>query len=134
MYCLDTNIISYALMGKKQVANKILQTLIYNISTTIITETELLFGAYNSSKIEYNLSQIRGFLNQIEIFNLDSPVVEIFAKEKTRLIKYGKTVENMDLLIASICLRNDLILVTNNQKHFAHFEDLKLENWTIDPT
>lgn len=58
-------------------------------------------------------------------------MIEIFAKEKTRLRKLGKTVEDMDLLIASICLKNNLILVTNNQKHFVNILNLQIENWTV---
>lgn len=32
-------------------------------------------------------------------------------------------------MIASITLSNDLILVTNNIKHFDRIEKLKIENW-----
>lgn len=35
----------------------------------------------------------------------------------------------MDLFIASICLANDLTLVTNNIKDFKNIANLKLENW-----
>lgn len=62
MYCLDTNIISYALTGKKQVSKRILQTPPEKLATTIITEMELVFGAYNSNKVDYNLLQIQDFL------------------------------------------------------------------------
>ena len=38
--------------------------------------------------------------------------------------------EDFDLMIASICLANDLILITNNTKHFDRIKELKIENWT----
>ena len=34
-----------------------------------------------------------------------------------------------DLFIAACALANNLILVTNNEKHFRRIENLKLENW-----
>lgn len=129
MYCLDTSTVSFALKGKLNVTNKILQIPVVELSTTVITEIELSYGAYNSSNIEYNLDKIQGFLDNLNIFNLDSKCIEIFAKEKTRLKKLGQIVEDMDILIASICLKNNLILVTDNSKHFKRFDGLKLENW-----
>ncbi|MCP4148878.1 MAG: type II toxin-antitoxin system VapC family toxin [bacterium] len=36
----------------------------------------------------------------------------------------------MDLMIASICLANNVTLVTNNLKHFSRIEELPIENWS----
>jgi predicted nucleic acid-binding protein len=38
---------------------------------------------------------------------------------------------DMDLLIASICMANDLTLVSNNTRHFGRIAGLKLENWSL---
>jgi tRNA(fMet)-specific endonuclease VapC len=43
--------------------------------------------------------------------------------------KSGTTIGPMDMLIASICLANNLILVTNNKKEFKRITELKVENW-----
>jgi tRNA(fMet)-specific endonuclease VapC len=129
MYCLDTNTISFVLLNRYKVSETLLQVNISELSTTIISETELLYGAYNSSKIEFNLTQIKGFLGHLKIYGIDSQVAEIFAKEKTRLQKLGKVIENMDLLIACICIKENLILVTDNEKHFKQIKNLKIENW-----
>ena len=34
-----------------------------------------------------------------------------------------------DILIAAYCIRLDLTLVTNNEKHFKHITKLKTANW-----
>jgi len=39
-------------------------------------------------------------------------------------------VDDIDLLIAGIAIENEMILVTNNEKHFRRIPDLKIENWT----
>jgi tRNA(fMet)-specific endonuclease VapC len=49
--------------------------------------------------------------------------------EKARLRKSGKPVDDFDLLIGSTAIANDLILVTNNTKHFENLKRIKLDNW-----
>ncbi len=41
---------------------------------------------------------------------------------------------DFDLIIASCALSDNLVLVTNNVKHFQRIEGLKLTNWTEYPT
>ncbi|MEI6729429.1 MAG: PIN domain-containing protein [bacterium] len=130
IYCLDTNTISYFLKQSPKVTAKILNTPIDNLCTTIISEFELLYGVYNSSKVDTNLESISNFLSEFSIYNLDSSVVKLVAKEKTRLKKLGTIVEDSDLLIAGICIVNDLTLVTNNLKHFKRIKGLKAEDWS----
>lgn len=130
IYCLDTNTISYFLKQSPKVTAKILNTSIDNLCTTIITEFELLYGVYNSSKVDSNIELISSFLSEFSIYNLDSGVVKLVAKEKARLKKLGTIVEDSDLLIAGICIVNDLTLVTNNLKHFKRIKGLKVEDWS----
>lgn len=56
---------------------------------------------------------------------------KIFGKIKSELKKVGETVNDSDLLIASIAIDNNLCLVTNNEKHFNRIQDLVIENWVI---
>ena len=51
--------------------------------------------------------------------------IELYA----RLRLAGKTTEDADIFIASYCIVNDYILVTNNVKHFEAIGDLKIINW-----
>lgn len=37
--------------------------------------------------------------------------------------------DDIDLLIAGIAIENDMILVTNNERHFGRIPGLKIENW-----
>ena len=45
------------------------------------------------------------------------------------LEQQGTRLSDMDLLIASIALDNNLILVTSNLKHFSRIPGLKIEVW-----
>jgi tRNA(fMet)-specific endonuclease VapC len=91
--------------------------------------TELLYGAYNSEYIDKNLERVRCFENTIEVVQFDRKAVEIYAVIKSSLKKQGKLIDDFDILIAAVALSNELILVTNNVKHFERIPNLKTENW-----
>lgn len=55
--------------------------------------------------------------------------VDCYAREKNRLRAMGTPVEDFDLLIASAAVSHDLILVTDNLKHFRNISGLEVENW-----
>jgi tRNA(fMet)-specific endonuclease VapC len=56
--------------------------------------------------------------------------LDIYAKEKAKLKKEGKIVDDLDLFIGATAISNDMILVTNNERHFSRLTDIKIENWT----
>lgn len=57
-YLLDTDTCIYWLNGKKSVRNKLLEIGFQEVSICVITVSELDFGAYNSSKVEKNLTLV----------------------------------------------------------------------------
>lgn len=54
-----------------------------------------------------------------------------FGQFKAELRQQGQPVADFDLAIASIALANDLIVVTNNTRHYVRIPGLKLENWMV---
>ena len=129
-YIVDSDILIYFLKQHPHVSKKFEATDADEIGTTIINYAELLFGAYNSAKVKQNLNYIKAFLNTISILNFIQNAAETFTQLKTNLKQSGKIIADLDLIIASICLSNDLILVTNNTKHFGRIDGLKIENWS----
>ena len=53
----------------------------------------------------------------------------ILEKIKANLKARGEIINDSDLFIASIAISKGYTLVTNNEKHFARIEGLKIENW-----
>ncbi len=129
-YVIDTDILIYFLKNEPKVVRKFNEVDANLISTTIINYTELLFGAFNSSRVEKNLSKIRPFLDTLRIVRFDKQSGEVFARVKTDLRKKGKTLPDMDLMIASICITNNYVLVSNNTRHFQRIDELRIENWS----
>jgi tRNA(fMet)-specific endonuclease VapC len=44
----------------------------------------------------------------------------------------GKLIEDADILIAAYCIKHNLILVTNNARHFQNIDNLQMERWTVE--
>ena len=127
-YLLDTNICIYYLKGMYDLKDKILEVDIENCYISEITLAELKFGAENSKKVEENNKVIVQFaerINIVPIFN----AIDIYAKEKVRLRRLGKPIDDFDLLIGASAIANKFILVTNNVKDFRNLKNIKIENW-----
>jgi len=129
-YVLDTDIVIYFLKGNRIVISEVFNKDMRDLFITRITATELLFGAYNSKKQPQNLKLVYDLLNDFNILEFDANASECFARQKATLRKNGTPIADMDLMIASICVAQNKILVTNNTRHFDRITELKLENWT----
>lgn len=130
-YLLDTDICIYWLKGRNQVREKINQLDRSEIAICSITVSELYFGAYNSSKIEKNLITAETFIQSLPVILLSNETLKKFGQLKAKLRQAGTPLADFDLLIASVAITEDLILVTNNLRHYQRIVGLKLENWTI---
>lgn len=128
-YILDTDILIYFLKGYENVVTHFATTSPEKLSITIINHTELLFGAHNSAKKKQNLGKIQSFLDKFEILPFCNESSHIFAAQKAALKNTGKIIDDLDLIIASIALKHQRTLVTNNTKHFERIKNLKIENW-----
>ena len=126
-YLIDSDILIYFLKGKQEVVQRLSQIPINALYISRINYTELIYGAYNSTKINQNLKVIEPFLESFEILEFTKTSSLIFAKEKARLKKSGNIIADMDLMIASIAIENDCTLISNNIKHFDRVQNLKLE-------
>lgn len=129
MFLLDTDTIIYILKGNP-VAEKNLRRYYHEpIKLCVITLMELYYGAYKSQKVTSNLAKIKTLENTLEVLPLGQEIVEIFGKQKSYLEKIGAPLDDFDLILGSCALSHNLILVTNNTKHFKKIEGLKISNW-----
>ena len=93
---------------------------------------ELVFGAKRSQNEQKNMIKVNHIRDIYPIEELNEGVMEVFADIKAKMFEKGIRIEDLDLLIASTAIYNELILVTNNTKHFENIPNLKLENWKED--
>ncbi len=94
-----------------------------------ITLAELKYGARKSNRPEHHLRMVDALLDGVVVLPI-SPVLDLFAEEKARLAKAGTLIADFDLLIGATAVHQDLVLVTNNTRHFDRIAGIKLEDWT----
>ena len=128
-YLIDTDIIIYSLKDFSDVNNqfKIHQNDPKLLS--VITYGELLYGAYKSTNADKNLATIRRLAEIFPIVNVSPSVMETFGNLKASLEKSGAVIADLDLMIASTAIVHNLVLVTNNERHFGRILSLNIENW-----
>lgn len=126
-YLLDTNICVFLLRNKFDIEKRIEEVGINNCCVSEITIAELVFGAFCSSNPSQKLEQVK----KLELLFHVIPIydsIETYGKIKSDLRKNGLPIDDFDLLIGATAISNNLILVTDNTKHFNRL-NLKLENW-----
>lgn len=129
-YILDTDSISFILKGNENVVNKFASCKIEILATTVINIAEIEYGLNKKySKSSKFSVQVREFMKQINIANMNHSAAEVFGKLKSSLENKGNTIADMDLLIAAITIANNATLVTHNTRHFSRISGLKIIDW-----
>jgi len=127
---LDTNICIYIIKNKpKSVKDRFREFEIGELCISIITVSELMYGAYKSEQTEKNLKAIESFLMPFEIVDYDYLASIEYGKIRADLEKKGQVIGNMDMQIAGHALALNIVLVTNNTREFERVEGLSLDNW-----
>lgn len=127
-YLLDSNIIIHLFRDAFGVRGKIQEAGWDNCCISQITQIELLYGAELSANREKNYSQVYDFLSSIHIVPIDG-AIPLFCQQKAMLRKCGTMIDDFDLLIATTAVANNLVMVTENVKHFAKVDGIAIENW-----
>lgn len=128
-YLLDTNICIFFFKGRYGIDEKLKEIGIESCCISVITLAELKFGSENSANPEKHRLIVDEFESQIQILPLIN-VLEDYAKEKAVLRKQGTPIDEFDLLIGCTAKSNNLIVVTNNTKHFKRIDGISIEDWT----
>lgn len=129
MYLLDTDTIIYNLKGERSVRRALREHMQDPMNISIITLMELLYGAYKSQHPNANLARLRAIEQSFEVLPTGQESADTFARLKSELERKGTRLDDFDLLIASCALAHNLILVSNNTRHFARIPGLRLESW-----
>lgn len=96
----------------------------YRLATTIVNAFELYYGAYRSANIKINLAATKGFLETIEILQLDERSAERSGKVMADLESAGKGVNPRDVFTGCIALESGYAVLTSNLRHFDCIPDL----------
>ena len=127
-YLLDTDIVVFFLRNKKGIAERLSSLNPREIFVSEVTIAELEYGNRCSGRYEENKWLVDSFLASVNIVPfVDS--IYLYASERKRLRISGQSIEDFDLLIGCAAVVNNLVMVTNNVKHYSRIEGIRIENW-----
>jgi tRNA(fMet)-specific endonuclease VapC len=128
-YLLDTNIVSDLVRNPQgKVAQHIRKVGEAQVCTSIIVAAELRYGATKKGSPRLS-AQLEAVLGALEVLPLETPADTAYGGLRTRLEQAGRPIGANDLLIAAQALSLGYTIITDNEKEFAHVEDLRRENW-----
>ena len=127
-FMLDTDSVSFALRGQGRVGARLVEHAPSQLCISAVTAAELRFGAErrDSKKLR---RLIETFTSSVSVMPFDDECATAFGKLAARLVDKGRPIGHYDALIAAHAIALEVTLVTNNEKHFAQVEGLKLANW-----
>lgn len=129
-YLLDTNICIYLIKRQyPEILSKLLRVGFDKIGISTITLAELEYGVANSNRSFEAQTALLEFILPFEILDFNYNAASFYGKIRKDLKDKGQPISDMDMLIASIAMANELIVVTNNEKEFKRISELKIENW-----
>ena len=132
-YLLDTNTLIEFNAEHPSVVSHVLAVGPENCCLSVISLHELYYGAYyaktkKEAYFEKEIKMINKLLEKFSViplpYNADS-----YARIKNELRENGILIDEFDMLIAGQAMNEDLIVVTDNLKHFNRIKRLKVENW-----
>ncbi|MEJ2755577.1 MAG: type II toxin-antitoxin system VapC family toxin [Gammaproteobacteria bacterium] len=130
-YMLDTNTASYIIKGDPAAIREyLLHVPMANVCISTITEAELLRGAARKPAAKCLPIAVKEFLLRVEILPWDSLAAKTYAELRTACENEGKSLGNMDMLIAAHSKAEGTVLITNDKAFYNIEHLLMLEDWT----
>lgn len=120
---LDTNIV-IRLFKNDPIITKTLVT-VSTFCLPIPVIAELLFTARNSSRQKENLKVYNEFIDVCNVLNITRETANHYSVIRLELKQKGRPIPENDLWIASICIEQNLPLITGDA-HFDNINDLKV--------
>ncbi len=129
-YLLDTNHISPLVTLSHPLRGKVMQRIVAGdtFAITVPALTEFLYGISLLSRAKQNLAEWGRLESAFIYYNLDRFDGEQAAESQVMLRRQGWQLETVDALIATIALRNNLVLLTTD-RDFSAIPHLQQENW-----
>jgi tRNA(fMet)-specific endonuclease VapC len=128
-YLLDTNICVFFLRGKNDIGKHILKRGLENCFISEITVGELLYGIEcDDYFVKENRNKVNALIEKLTVIPV-SDILHEYARQKAILRKQGKLIDDLDIFIGATAIANNMILVTDNEKHINRLSGIKIENW-----
>ncbi|AOY96031.1 VapC toxin family PIN domain ribonuclease [Cupriavidus sp. USMAA2-4] len=127
-FMLDTNMCIYLMRDQpEQVARRFAQCYVGDVVMSAITYAELEYGVAVSADPARERLHLASLVEDIPVMPFEAAAARAYGPVRQATRERRK--DHLDKLIAAHALALDLVLVTNNERDFAHYPGLRLENW-----
>jgi tRNA(fMet)-specific endonuclease VapC len=137
LWILDTDTLSLFQRSHPLVKQRVNTTTPEQITTTIITFEEQIYGRLNRIRRANSQEVLVLAYRQLQETLADFKTINLLefddnaANRYTELLSQRIRIGTQDLRIAAITISNHGILVTRNQKDFSRVPGLQFEDWTV---
>lgn len=127
-YMLDTNMCIYLMKNQpEEVARRFAQCYVGDVVMSSITYAELEYGVAASASPENERTNLAGLVEDIPVVPFDAAAGAAYGP--IRLATGDARKDALDKLIAAHAVSLNVTLVTNNERDFARYPGLTIENW-----
>ena len=128
-YMLDTDTCSYIIKRPHTIRKKLSGLGPEDIAISAITWAELNSWISTSSNPLLQQLSLQKMFAPINILPFTPDDGYFHGAIHKHLATRGRLIGALDMLIAAHAISRNLIVVTNNTKHFGRIPNLKIENW-----
>lgn len=127
-YMLDTNAVSLLIKGNQPLMNKVDEVDMSQLSISSVTLGEINFGLAKKGNLRLQ-AIVQRFIRHVDVLPWDEDVADFYGKLKAELLKQGKVLSPLDMMIAAHAFAVNTTLITND-KAFSQISCLHVEDWS----
>ncbi len=132
MYLLDANAcIRLINDSSAQLKDRFRECHVNDIKLSSIVVAELVYGAYNSTRVAENLALLARFTAPFTSLTFDNRCAYAYGRLCKDLQRADTPTSANDMMIAATALAYNIILVSHNTREFRHVPGLQLEDWEV---
>ncbi|MCG1042064.1 type II toxin-antitoxin system VapC family toxin [Mycetohabitans sp. B8] len=127
-FMLDTNMCIYLMKNQpEEVAKRFAQCYVGDVVISAVTYAELEYGVVVSANRTRERRNLAALIEDIPVAPFDAAAATAYGPVRKATNERKK--DALDKLIAAHAIALDVILVTNNERDFASYPSIRLENW-----
>lgn len=127
-FMLDTNMCIYLMKNQpEEVAKRFAQCYVGDVVMSAVTYAELEYGVVVSANRTRERRNLAALIEDIPVAPFDAAAATAYGPVRKATSERKK--DALDKLIAAHAIALDVILVTNNERAFADYPGIRLENW-----
>ena len=129
-FLLDTDTASRLLRAERGTVNAMRKSGATSMAISVVTQSELLFGAHLRADKPALIAAVRGFLARMTVHPWDEDAAEVHARLRATAKASGRSAGAFDIMIAAHARALDVTLVTSDKAiRNLRVAALKIADW-----